>query len=127
MDGMTLRILVIDDDFGTREALVAILDRAGYQITSLAGSGPEIEAACRNRGFQVAVVDYHLPQHNGLEVSRQLKQSMPDCRILLISSELPPFPEAGGHAGLVDRFLAKPFSKEAILEAVTQLCPSGGS
>jgi len=28
-------------------------------------------------------------------------------------------------AALVDLFLAKPFSKEAILAAVTQLCPTG--
>ncbi len=125
MDGMNLRILVIDDDPGTREALVAILDRAGYRITSLAGGDAEIEAACRSRGYQVAVVDYRLPHHDGLEVARQLKQSMPDCRIILISSELPPPQEIGGDPGLVDRFLAKPFSKEAILEAVTQLRHTG--
>jgi len=119
---MELRILVIDDDPGTREALVAILDRAGYRITPLAGSEEQIEAACRSRGYQLAVVDYHLPHHNGLEVARRLKESMPDCRILLISAELPAPEELGRDKELVDRFLAKPFSKEAILEAVTQLC-----
>ncbi len=119
---MELQILVIDDDPGTREALVAILDRAGYRITSLAGSEEQIEAACHSRGYQVAVVDYHLPHHNGLEVARRLKESMPDCRILLISAELPSPKELGRDKELVDRFLAKPFSKEAILEAVTQLC-----
>jgi CheY-like chemotaxis protein len=125
MDGMELRILVIDDDPGTRDALVAILDRAGYGITPLAGGDAEIEAACRFRGYQLAVVDYHLPQQNGLEVARRLKECMPDCRILLISSELPPLQEFGRNPGLVDRFLSKPFSKEAILEAVTQLCQTG--
>lgn len=120
---MNLRILVIDDDPGIREALGAILDRAGYRITSLAGSEAEIAAACRSRDYQVAVVDYRLPHHDGLEVARQLKQSMPNCRILLISSELPTHQERGKYPDLVDRFLAKPFSKEAFLEAVTQLCP----
>jgi len=118
---MELQILVIDDDPGTREALVAILDRAGYRITSLAGSAEQIEAACHSRDYRVAVVDYHLPHHNGLEVARRLKESMPDCRILLISSELPSL-QLSEDAELVDLFLAKPFSKEAILEAVTQLC-----
>lgn len=122
---MELRILLIDDDPGTREALVAILDRAGYRITSLAGSEEQIEAACRSHGYRVAVVDYHLPHHNGLEVARRLKECMPDCRILLISAELPSPEELGRDQELVDRFLAKPFSKEAILEAVTQLCLTG--
>jgi len=122
---MEFRILVIDDDPGTREALVAILDRAGYRIASLAGSNEQIEAACRSRGYQLAVVDYHLPHHNGLEVARRLKECMPDCRIILISAELPSLPKLSEDAALVDRFLAKPFSKEAILEAVTQLCQTG--
>lgn len=122
---MEPRILVIDDDPGTREALVAILDRAGYRITSLAGSDEQVETACRSRGYQVAVVDYHLPHHNGLEVARRLKECMPDCRILLISAELPAIQKLSEDAALVDRFLAKPFSKEAILEAVTRLCPTG--
>jgi CheY-like chemotaxis protein len=124
---MDFRILVIDDDPGTREALVAILDRAGYRITSLAGSDAEIETACHTRGYHAAVVDYHLPHHNGLEVAWRLKECMPDCRILLISSELPIVQETMVDAGLVDRFLAKPFSKEAILEAVTQLCHPGAA
>jgi len=122
---MELRILVIDDDPGTREALVAILDRAGYRITSLAGSKEQIEAACHSRGYRVAVVDYHLPHQDGLEVARRLKGSMPECRILLISSEPPSLSKLGEDAALVDRFLAKPFSKEAFLEAVTQLCQTG--
>ncbi|OGP72369.1 MAG: hypothetical protein A2Z73_02765 [Deltaproteobacteria bacterium RBG_13_60_28] len=118
-------ILIIDDDPGTREALVTILNRAGYQITSLTGIEGEIEDACRHRVYKMAVVDYRLPHHNGLEVARRLKQCMPNCRIILVSAELPPEVDLGENAGLVDRFLAKPFSKEAILEAVTQLCLTG--
>jgi len=117
-------ILIIDDDPGTREALVAILDQAGHRISSLSGSSAEIEAACRQRPYQLAVVDYHLPQHNGLEVAQRLKDCMPDCRIILISAELPPEVNLGENTALVDKFLAKPFSKEAILDAVSQLCPT---
>ena len=103
-------ILVIDDDRWTREALVSILRRAGYQVTT-------------QERYQVAVLDYHLPELNGLEVARRLKQFQPDCRIVMISSELPNLPELAGQEAVVDRFLAKPFSKDAILEVIAQLCP----
>jgi CheY-like chemotaxis protein len=109
-------ILVIDDDPGTREALVDILERAGYGVTSLEGG--DLSAAPGGRPFLVAVVDYHLPEASGLEVARRLKALQPDCRIVLISSEPPPDPTPE-----VDRFLAKPFSKEAILEVIAKLCP----
>ena len=116
-------ILVIDDDRWTREALVSILRRAGYQVTTQERVGQELDAGQFPQRYQVAVLDYHLPDLNGLEVARRLKQFQPDCRIVMISSELPNLPELAGQEAVVDRFLAKPFSKDAILEVIAQLCP----
>ena len=116
-------ILVIDDDRWTREALVSILRRAGYQVTTQESFGQELDAGQFPERYQVAVLDYHLPDLNGLEVARRLKQFQPDCRIVMISSELPNLPELAGQEAVVDRFLAKPFSKDAILEVIAQLCP----
>jgi len=116
-------ILVIDDDRWTREALVSILRRAGYQVTTLEKFGQELEAGQCPERYQVAVLDYHLPDLNGLEVARRLKQFQPDCRIVMISSELPSLAALADHEAVVDRFLAKPFSKDAILEVIAQLCP----
>jgi CheY-like chemotaxis protein len=72
----------------------------------------------------VAVVDYHLPRLNGLELAGRLKRLQPDLKVILISSEPPDLSELGHR---VDRFLAKPFSKDAILEAIAQLCPTAAS
>ncbi len=120
-------ILVIDDDRWTREALVSILRRAGYQVTTLEIFDRELEAGHFPEPYQVAVLDYHLPHLNGLEVARHLKQFQPDCRIVMISSELPNLAALAGQTAVVDRFLAKPFSKDAILEVIAQLCPSPAS
>lgn len=118
---MTTWILVIDDDLGTREALSDILARAGYQVAVWAGDAP-LEAAHLGQRYQVAVVDYHLPSGNGLEVAARLKRLQPDCRVILTSAELPPDFDFSSGPGVVDRFLPKPFSKDAILEMVAQLC-----
>jgi CheY-like chemotaxis protein len=124
MTGMSPWILVIDDDPWTREALVAILRRAGYRVTAAAAFDPELAAAAETLNCQVAVVDFHLPSLNGLEVARRLKELQPECRVVMISSE-PPDPAAlSGPDPVVDRFLAKPFSKDAILEVIAQLCPT---
>src|SRR4030065_989480 len=116
-------IVVIDDDRWTREALVSILRRAGYQVTTQEGFGQELEAGQFPERYQVAVLDYHLPDLNGLEVARRLKQFQPDCRIVMSSSVLPDLPELAGQEAVVDRFLAKPFSHDAILAVTPQLCP----
>ncbi len=120
---MSCWILVIDDDPWTREALVAILRRAGYQVTAAAGFAPDL-AGPAAPGYQVAVVDFHLPSLNGLEVARRLKELQPECRVVMISSEPPEHSDLAGQEHLVDHFLAKPFSKDAILEVIAQLCPT---
>jgi DNA-binding response OmpR family regulator len=117
-------ILVIDDESWTREALVSILRRAGYQVTTRERFDQELESTHLPQHYAVAVLDYHLPHFNGLEVAKRLKRFQPDCRIIMISSELPNLPEHAGQDAVVDRFLAKPFSKDAILEVIAQLCPS---
>jgi CheY-like chemotaxis protein len=118
---MNAWILVIDDDAGTREALAEILGRAGYQVAAWADD-VLLEASDLGRDFQVAVIDYHLPSGDGLNVAARLKGLQPDCRIVLTSSELPPASELSPARGLVDRFLTKPFSKDVILEVVARLC-----
>lgn len=118
---MKPRILIIDDDPFTREALAAILQRVGYEVISLEG-GREGEVDSLRQRFQVAVLDYHLPAINGLELARRLKECRPELRIIMISAKLPEGVELAG-SSVVDRFLAKPFSKDAILEAIGQFCP----
>lgn len=119
---MSTGILVIDDDPFTREALVEILHRAGYQVTPLERGITEVEAGLGLKRYQVAVVDYHLPDTDGLKVAQRLKELQPECRVLLISSELPHQEAISGPGAVVDYFLAKPFSKDAILEVIGQLC-----
>ena len=121
---MSIWILVMDDDPFTRQALGDILVRAGYRVTHMEGIRGEVEAQRYPQQYQVAVVDYNLPHLDGLEVAKRLKELQPDCRIILISSELPQLAENIGVSGVVDYFLAKPFSKDAILEVIAQLCPT---
>ena len=118
---MSTWILVIDDDLGTREAITDILSRAGYQVSAWADDAL-LSAANLEYNFQVAVVDYHLLSVDGLKVAARLKSLQPDCRVILTSSEFPATSELTPIGGLVDRFLAKPFSKDVLLEAVAQLC-----
>lgn len=118
---MNTSILVIDDDPSIREALTEILSRAGYHVSAWADDTP-LEDPNPGFHYQVAVVDYRLPSGNGLEVAARLRRLHPDCRVILTSSELPPAIELSPVKGVIDRFLAKPFSKELILEVVAQLC-----
>jgi DNA-binding NtrC family response regulator len=117
-------ILIVDDDAGTREALADILGRAGYRVEASDG-GPGLGEVLTAHAYQAAVVDYHLPTATGLMVARDLKERQPNCRVLIISAALPAEACPVGGGCLADGFLAKPFSKDAILGELARLLASG--
>ncbi|MDD3582218.1 MAG: response regulator [Desulfobacca sp.] len=119
---MGVKILVVDDDQRTREALTAILRRAGYEVTPL-DSGDRLEENLRTERYAGAVIDYHLPTRNGLELAQSVREILPDCQIILISSEFRPFKDAGASSTVVNRFIPKPFSKNTFLRVIGELCP----
>lgn len=101
-----------------------ILHRAGYEVISLA-SGDGMEDLVGRNDFAAAIIDYNLPSRNGLEIAQSLRQILPTCRIVIISSEYQPRQQPGELPTIVNRFLAKPFSKMALLDVMLELCPLG--
>ena len=122
-DRMSPWILVIDDDPWTREALVAILRRAGYQVTTVARFGPELAGGGEPPGYQVAVVDFHLPTSTAWRWpgAQRAAAGVPHRHDFFGAARSG---RPGRRRTVVDRFLAKPFSKDAILEVIAQLCPT---
>jgi len=119
---VSVKILVVDDDQRTREALTAILLRAGYEVTPLA-SGDRLEENLRTEQYTGAVIDYHLPTRNGLELAHSLKEILPSCQVVLISSETRTMKAAKAVPQVINRFLPKPFSKHTLLRVISELCP----
>ncbi len=60
------RILVVDDDLGTRETMTYGLSLYGYAVQAV-GSGAEARAVCRRERVDFALVDLRLPDMTGIE------------------------------------------------------------
>lgn len=117
-----VKVLVIDDDQWTRQAVQEILTRAGYTVLALT-SGDGLDELLNREEFSLALIDYHLPCRNGLELARLLKQRLPAVRIVLISSAFRSNQELGDQGAVIDRFLSKPFSKTMLLNLLAELQP----
>ena len=72
---MQHNILLIDDDAGFRESMSAFLADEGFFVKAVS-SGDEGVALVRQRvvPFSIALVDYHMPDIDGPETIRQLKE-----------------------------------------------------
>jgi two-component system, NarL family, nitrate/nitrite response regulator NarL len=80
---MTLRVLLVEDDSGTRQALQAGLAVAGLDVIAAFHRGePAIEAVTTLRP-DVALVDLGLPGMSGVECLRGLRDRLPDLPVLV--------------------------------------------
>ena len=81
-----LRILLADDHDIVRRGLKDLLEQhVGWQVCAEAANGREaVELALRHRPH-VAVIDLSMPELNGLETTRRIRQSLPDTEVLIFT------------------------------------------
>ena len=125
---MSARILVVEDSSAMRAFVRAALEEAEVAREVVeASSGFEALRILPREAFDVAIVDINMPDVNGLELVRFMRssESHRDTPLLVISSEASVKDRERGLALGANRFLAKPFTAEALIEVVESLANAG--
>lgn len=85
---MSLKVVVIDDSPAVRMAVTMMLQRhAGVEVIGSARSGEEAEALCRRLSPDLVTMDLHLPGKDGVSALKALRESLPELRAVMMSSE----------------------------------------
>lgn len=78
------RILVVDDHDAVRRGVRQLLEtKPYYQVVAEAADGRTALALARETRPDIAILDYSIPQLNGLDLSHALKREFPRIEILL--------------------------------------------
>ena len=116
-------ILVIDDDDQVRSMLKTLLEKEGYTVQG-ACDGKEGLKIYQEHEFDLVITDIIMPEKEGIETIRELRQYNPDVNIIAVS---------GGGAIEADKYLLlakglgvrytfeKPFRRNDLLAAVREL------
>jgi diguanylate cyclase (GGDEF)-like protein len=107
---------VVDDDVSTRGSLLAVLAAAGIPAIG-AASAEQALAFHAEDAPALVVIDYLLPDRNGLELAQALKDREPTLPILLLTGSAS-LESAIAAVGQVDGYLLKPMATEVFIEAV---------
>jgi DNA-binding response OmpR family regulator len=105
-------ILLVDDDARFRRTLRLALDSSGYQV-GVAANGAEALDAAAAKAPDLVVLDWHMPEFDGLRTCRALRATS-DVPIIMISADRSHSREVALKAGAAD-YLTKPFSLEDLL------------
>jgi DNA-binding NarL/FixJ family response regulator len=83
---VTLRILLADDHDVVRRGLKELLEeQVGWKVCAEAANGRQaVELAIETRP-QVAVLDFSMPELNGLEATRRIRQAVPETEVLVFT------------------------------------------
>ncbi|HEX9353807.1 MAG TPA: response regulator transcription factor [Streptosporangiaceae bacterium] len=84
--GQPLRVLVVDDHPMWRDGVARDLTEAGFAVVGAAGDGAQALRLARATRPQVVLLDLHLPDLSGAEVTRQLIASDSSIRVLVLSA-----------------------------------------
>lgn len=114
-----ITVLVIDDEEAVREAVVDILEIAGFDVITAAGGAEGIELYKRHYSdVQLVLLDLSMPDIHGAVVFQKLCEICTDVRVLISSG----YDEHETsldftNAGLAG-FIQKPYSATALLKAI---------
>ncbi len=123
---LPLQILVAEDNPTNQKLILLILERLGYQA-DLVSNGQEALAALTRRPYDVVLMDAQMPEMDGLEATRQIRQrwrrEQGPYIIALTASALLQDREASLSAGM-DDFLSKPVRVGALVAALQKYRPT---
>jgi FixJ family two-component response regulator len=119
-------ISVVDDDDSVRESLRALLRSVRFVVEVFA-SAEEFLSSERVRETNCLILDVRMPGMGGLELQRRLMASHPGVPVIFISAHGEEDLRSRALKGGAVDYLLKPFSEEALLNAVqTALSPAPG-
>jgi DNA-binding NarL/FixJ family response regulator len=119
-----LRVLVVDDHQMLREALVGLLELAGFEVVGAVADGADATVLATELEPDVVLMDLSMPVMNGLDTTRLLREVVPGVAIVVFSAfDSPQLKRQAFDAGAV-AYLPKGCSNErlrATLEAAVTL------
>jgi two-component system OmpR family response regulator len=121
-----VRILVVEDDALLAEGLKSVLTRAGH-VVELATTGRHADILLGDEEFDLVVLDVGLPDIDGFEVLRRLRQRHSATNVLVLTARDAVEDRVRGLDLGADDYLTKPFSVSEFEARVRALLRRGAA
>jgi two-component system, cell cycle sensor histidine kinase and response regulator CckA len=114
-------ILVVDDEAGIRALIVKILRRERYLVLEAGSAAEAAAAAAAHHGpIHLLLTDMMLPDRNGRQLAEQLREKLPELKVMYISGFTDDESVRTGAFPPGARFLQKPFTLGALMQTVRE-------
>ena len=117
---MSNRVLVVDDDQSSLAIVARVLLAHGYAV-DIADNGRSALELIKRQPYDMAVVDYQMPEMNGVELFREARRQQPLLRGVFLTAYAninTVFPAIDAGA---ERVLAKPLNSRELIRLTEEL------
>ncbi|MFD8636919.1 response regulator transcription factor [Streptomyces sp. NPDC059533] len=124
-DGEPVRILVVDDEPDVTDVLAGVMTGEGWQVRTAADGATALATA---RAFRpdAVVLDWMLPDLDGLQVLRGLRREKPRLCVLFLTARDAVEDRIAGITAGGDDYVTKPYSLEEVLARLRGLLRRAG-
>lgn len=115
-----MKILVVEDDRLLNNTLCYNLSAAGYEVDA-ALTKSVAERFCRKQEYDLIVLDINLPDGNGFDFCRDIKESRPDTAVIFLTANDMESDMLKGYELGADDYVTKPFPISVFQKKVAAL------
>jgi DNA-binding NtrC family response regulator len=80
------KILLVDDDLNCLDAIEQIMQRDGYETFPISEGSKAVEVITENN-IDLAIVDFNMPDMDGIHVIKQIKRVKRDMPVILVTAQ----------------------------------------
>ncbi len=124
-DGAPIRVLVVDDEPDIVEVLETVLVQEGWRVRG-AGDGASAVRAAEEFVPDAVVLDVMLPDLDGLEIMRRIRERLPEVCVLFLTARDAVEDRVAGITAGGDDYVTKPFSLDEVLARLNGLLRRAG-
>jgi DNA-binding NarL/FixJ family response regulator len=115
---MTIRMLVADDHEVVRSGMACLLDGTDIEIVGEAATGAEAVAKAQELKPDVISLDVRMSDGDGLTALEQIRDAMPDMKVMVLSTFDNPTYMARAHALGAKEYVLKGATREQLVETI---------
>lgn len=115
------KILLVDDEEDLVNVVARTLKNSGYKVLTASNGLEAADAAKNNPDTDIVILDVIMPEIDGLQAYRKLKEHLPNSKFIAISGYDQKGPVEEVMEAGADIFLQKPFEIPALLQILKQI------
>lgn len=115
-----MKVLTVDDAVFIRVTLRQMLERHGYEVVGEAGNGIEGIAKYKELQPDLVTMDITMPEMDGIEALREIKQINPQAKVIMISAMGQEKSVKESIVAGASGFILKPFNEEQVIRGLSK-------